>query len=248
MVNKFKHKLKRRENGISRIPITPEQMKRGYCLGSELRHILQQEYPELYCHFKQYRGLDIIDSNKYGFLKEVLYDDVVVGFAIYDKKGAVKHQDFPNLITLVLIYILPEYRGKRLMYSEIKDTMSLHPNCIFSIDLPNFHIIKSLINNGYATKLNEHIVYLGDTPITAQVNGDTYFYPLYDLRIKAGINLELPSLTSMVDRDIIDGFLNPVATLSFLDEYNSLLEYFEEIANDVRVFNEKEFGDNNENQ
>ena len=237
MVDKYKHKLKKRENRESRIPITPEQMKRGYCLGSEIRFILQQEYPEIYNHFTQYRGLDIVDSNEYSFFKEVLYNDIVVGFAIYQRKSPKEHQNFPNLITLDLIYILPEYRGKGLIYSEIKDTMSLHPNWVFSIDLPNYHIVKSLIDNGYAIKLNENIVYLGDTPITAQVNGDTYFYPLYDLRIKAGINLDLPSLTSPCDRDFIDGFLSPAFPL-FFERYDSPLEYFEEVADVVRNYND----------
>lgn len=243
MVNKYKHKLKKRENGESRIPITPEQVERGYCLGSELRFILQQEYPEIYKHFEQYRGLDLIDSNEYSFMKEVLCNNSVVGFAIYQRKSPKEHQNFPNLITLDLIYILPEYRGKGAMYDEIKDTMSLHPNWVFSIDLPNYHIVNSLIKNDYAIKLNEDIVYLRDIPITAQVNGDTYFYPLYDLRIKCGVNLDLPSLTSRCDRDIIDGFVPPMYEVLFLEQYDSPLDYFKEVSEVVDSYNKNFKGD-----
>lgn len=237
MVNKFKHNLKKRENGESRIPITPEQLERGYCLGSELRFILQQEYPEIYKHFEQYQGLDIIDSNEYGFLKEVLYKNTVVGFAIYQRRQAKFVESIPNLITLDLMYILPEYRGKQIMYDEIRDVLSLHPNWVFSIDLPNYHIIKSLLKNGYATKLNEDIVYLG-IPISAQVNGDTYFYPLYDLRIKCGVNLELPSVTTPVDRDFIDGFVPPAYAMMFLGRYDNPLDYFKEVSEVVADYNE----------
>ena len=239
----MEYKLKKRKNGISRIPITQEQSERGYCLGKEIRFILQQEYPEIYECFVKYRGLDIIDSNKYGFLKEVLYENNVVGFAIYNRKGIEEHKEFPNLITLDLIYILPEFRGKGVMYDEIKDIMSLHPNWAFSIDCPNYHIIKSLIKNSYAVKLNEDIVFLGDTPISAQINGDTYLYPLYDLRIKCGVNLAIPSLTSPCDRDIIDGFLAPMHHVLLFEQYDSPLDYFKEVFDVVADFNKNFKGD-----
>ena len=115
------------------------------------------------------------------------------------------------------------------MYNEIKDTLSLHPGFSFSISLPNFHIIRSLLKNGYATKLDKNIVYLGDTPISAKVNGNLVLYNLYDLRIKSGVNLILPSLTSICDRDYIDGFTFPGNEILFFENYNHPDEYFEEI-------------------
>ena len=124
-----------------------------------LKQILMQEYPYIYDSFIQNPPF-LLESADIGMFKEIVHDNKVVGFSGYDAGMGV--------MCLKYIYVIPEYRGNNLLIKDLLDTKNLfekHGYPYVAIDTPNWYVIQSLINHGYATEFNDHLV-ISAIPLT----------------------------------------------------------------------------------
>ena len=92
----------------------------------------------------------ILKYSECNLFKELVYDNMVVGFCTYDFSR--------EFITAAInnIYVLPEYRGHNLFLDELKRTMLEHNKP--SIMEPTRLVVELLIEYGFATRINEDIV------------------------------------------------------------------------------------------
>lgn len=115
--------------------------------------------------------------------KELVYDNQVVGFCSYDFSR--------EFITAAInnIYILPDFRGKRIFLGELEKTMKEHNKP--SIMEPTRLVVELLIKYGYAVKVSENIVasaiefIVPGTHVQSNkpYNGDELSTHFYDLNI-----------------------------------------------------------------
>ena len=134
-----------------------------------------------------------IENPSCHIFKEILYDDKVVGFSTYETMNCVDE------VSLNCIYVLPEFRGKQLFITEMKEMLEEFTVGIFE---PTRFIIELLIKYGFAKRLTDNLVASGinlDIPptsfscnkITYHIDEDNlYSSNLYDTNICATIDLE----------------------------------------------------------
>lgn len=172
--------------------------------------------------------------------KELVYENMVVGFCSYDFSR--------EFITAAInnIYVLPEFRGNNIFFDELQRTMTEHNKP--SIMEPTRHIVELLIEYGFARKITDGIVasslefVIPGTHVLT--NGDydneelsTHFY---DLNICASIHIldfkrAHVAYSAPLNQDIID--------YDCIDERNRMDEaYFTHIIdlfknNDVEFMN-----------
>ena len=185
-----------------------------------------------------------LENPNCNLFKELLYDNMVVGFVTYDFTKGVG--DF----ALNEIYVLPEYRGNKYFISEL-DYMLMGGSTI-SIYEPTHRIIEILLENDYAKKLDDNLVV---TSISLDVDENSsectadesnlddeliHSCNLYDLNISACILLEdISSDDSTVIHysrclDDDDKYYSASAIRKNIDE-----EYFENIKYSILSNHEK---------
>lgn len=145
-----------------------------------------------------------LENPECNLFKELLYDDMVVGFVTYDYTKGVG--DF----SLNEIYVLPEYRGNKYFISEL-EYMMLSGSTV-SIYEPTHRIIEILMENNLARNIVDNLVV---SSISLDINQDKsectvsnhewkddiiHSCNLYDLNISACI---LPENISDKDTNII---------------------------------------------
>ena len=110
--------------------------------------ILHEHYPYIYDSIEK-EGF-ILKYGQCNLFKELVFDKKVVGFCSYDFSR--------EFITAALnnIYVLPEFRGNRLLFSELIKTMQEHNKP--SIMEPTRLVVELLVEYGFACKINENIV------------------------------------------------------------------------------------------
>lgn len=127
--------------------------------GSVQKVFLSENYLDVIDILKTHYGYihDSIDDEgfilKYGqcnLFKELIFEDKVVGFCSYDYSR--------QFITSALnnIYVLPEFRGNKLFFNEIKRTMV--ENNKPSIMEPTRLVVELLIRYGFAKKVTDTLV------------------------------------------------------------------------------------------
>lgn len=134
-----------RENGMS------ELISKSYNEEFlELEEILNNHYPYI---------LKSINNENYhielgisDFFEEILYEDKVVGFVIFDIVNEVN-------IRIIDCYILPEFRGKRLFFNEIEKLIFLGSKISFL--QPTRDLVELLLDFAYAKKVTDNIVVSG---------------------------------------------------------------------------------------
>lgn len=159
----------------------------------------------------------IIQDRSYAVVKEIVHQKKVIGFTAYDYA--------PQMLILELIYILPEFRGNNIMINELEDTLSLFANTInqIMINLPNQYVIKTLLKNNLAEKINDYIV-MTSIPLCFTIKEESELteeekrgYPedlnivgmkinsyIYDTRISAIVCPPLHLISPALDTDIRD--------------------------------------------
>ncbi|WP_323735908.1 GNAT family N-acetyltransferase [Methanosphaera sp. ISO3-F5] len=125
------------------------------------KNILKENYPYIYECMKK-EGF-ILENTECNIFKELLYDNKVVGFIAYNID-----EDFDS-ISLVNVYIMPEYRGNSILYNELSKI--LKSDIVFSVLEPNNLIIDLFIKYGFAEKLNEYLV---ASSISLDVKSENY--------------------------------------------------------------------------
>lgn len=209
--------FKMREDGIGHITMSNPDI--GYKM-PPLEQIIMQEYPYIYESFMENHPFYLENANV-GLFKEIVHENKVVGFSGYDSGMGV--------MALKYIYVLPEFRGNNLLIKDLWDTKNLfekHGYPYVAIDTPNWYVINSLINHGYATRFNNHII-ITDIPLTFQIKkGDKVSDDeikflekmgmdtgeeikslqantnIYDENICACVSLDLKMITAMCDEDM----------------------------------------------
>ena len=134
-----------------------------------------------------------IENPSCHIFKEIIYGNKVVGFSTYETMNCVDE------VSLNCIYVLPEFRGKQLFITEMKEMLEEFTVGIFE---PTRFIIELLIKYGFAKRLTDNLVASGinlDIPptsfscnkITYHIDEDNlYSSNLYDTNICATIDLE----------------------------------------------------------
>lgn len=146
--------FKIREEGIGKLMYNTPEYK-----VPPLEHILAAEYPYLLESLIEQNPFRIDGVNPLLF-KEIVYENKVVGFSSYDGGNGV--------FALKYIYVLPEYRGNNLLIKDLLDTKNTFEKYGYpyvAIDMPNWYVINSLLNHGYATEYNNHLI-ISKIPLT----------------------------------------------------------------------------------
>ena len=187
-----------------------------------LEDTLKKDYPYI---------LDAINKedcflmgDMYQIFKELIYDNKVVGFATYDL-------GFKDFITLISIYVLPEFRGHQLFLNEIESC-----DIEFIIKDPNNKIMEILLHYDLANKLSDTLIH---SKIKLQMN---------QLMLKSKEPVEYDNLDAMVYTNLYDLKLESMVCVCNLynddenrviyqdnyDEYNfNVNEHLDDIENAV---------------
>lgn len=113
----------------------------------DLIRILKDDYTYIYDAIEE-EGF-ILKYSECNLFKELVYDNLVVGFCTYDFSREFMTAALSN------IYILPEYRGNRIFLKELEDTMTDY--CKPSIMEPTRLVVEALISYGFAQKVTDGI-------------------------------------------------------------------------------------------
>lgn len=140
----------------------------------------------------------------YQIFKEIVYDSKVVGFATYDL-------GFEDFITLVNIYVMPEFRGNKLFLNEIKNT-----DVEFIIKDPNKELIEILLHYGLANKLSDTLVH---SKIKLQMN---------QMCFESNKDVEFDNLDAMVYTKLYDLKLESLIYVCNLYNDNENIVYYED--------------------
>ncbi|SDA66576.1 zinc ribbon domain-containing protein [Methanobrevibacter millerae] len=108
--------------------------------------LLKKDYPYILNAIKKEDY--VMEEVEGDYFKEILFEDKVVGFAVYENTNI-------GLISLVQVYILPEFRGNRLFLNEI---LSIYKRGIeLSILQPTRNLVDILMHYGLAKKVRDNI-------------------------------------------------------------------------------------------
>lgn len=119
------------------------------CEFEKTSQLLENNYPELYNAIQN--DDYTIQYEEFDAFCEITDENEVVGFYTF--------QQIDKYTTSINeIYILKDYRGKNRC-SEILLDMFLIPNSEFYIRNPNQNIIKVLLKNGFAMRIDDNLVY-----------------------------------------------------------------------------------------
>ena len=196
--------------------------------------LLNENYPYIYDSIKKENF--ILKYNECNLFKELVFDKKVVGFCSYDFSR--------EFLTLALnnIYVLPQYRGNKLLYHEITKTMLEHNKP--SIIEPTRLIVELLIDYGFACKISDNIVasalefIIPGQHVMSNVeydNEEELATHYYDLSICRCIHIldwrkKYIAFSSPLNQDIID--YDCISDVD--DEYvDNLIDFYEK--NDVRL-------------
>ena len=196
--------------------------------------LLNENYPYIYDSIKKENF--ILKYKECNLFKELVFDKKVVGFCSYDFSR--------EFLTLALnnIYVLPQYRGNKLLYHEITKTMLEHNKP--SIIEPTRLIVELLIDYGFACKISDNIVasalefIIPGQHVMSNVeydNEEELATHYYDLSICRCIHIldwrkKYIAFSSPLNQDIID--YDCISDVD--DEYvDNLIDFYEK--NDVRL-------------
>lgn len=169
-----------RENNTQKVYLTENTI--------DIINLLNENYPYIIDSIEKENF--ILKSEKCSLFKELVFDNMVVGFCSYDFSREFMTSALNN------IYILPEFRGNGLFKEELEKTMTEHNKP--SIMEPTRFIIELLIKYEYAKKINDNIVasalelivpgehVIANKEIKNEEELSTHFY---DLNICAPIHL-----------------------------------------------------------
>lgn len=201
-----------------------------------LKTILEEEYKYI---------LDSIDNENHHLehtggelFKEVLYENMVVGFAFY--------QFYHENIILNEFYVLDEFRDRNLFVNElISMCESGYPPVIMD---PTDYDIKLLLENGYAVELENGIAASGFefsfldrhalTTLDFYVCDKIYFTHFYDFNISSAIYIDESENDNIVYHEPSRDYVPPVDDDYFdgLIEYsNSNKDFFREVIDDLEA-------------
>lgn len=108
--------------------------------------ILEKDYPYIFDAIEKEDY--IMEETQGDYFKEILFEDKVVGFAVYENTEI-------GFLSLIQVYIMPEFRGNKLFLNEIS---SLFKRGIgFFISQPNRRLVEILIHYGLAKKIRDNI-------------------------------------------------------------------------------------------
>ncbi|MBE6507795.1 MAG: zinc ribbon domain-containing protein [Methanobrevibacter sp.] len=110
--------------------------------------ILKEDYTYIYDAIEEENF--ILKYSECNLFKELVYENLVVGFCTYDFSREFMTAALSN------IYILPEFRGNRIFLEELEDTMRNYSKP--SIMEPTRLVVETLISYGFAQKVNDRIV------------------------------------------------------------------------------------------
>lgn len=110
--------------------------------------ILKEDYTYIYDAIEEENF--ILKYSECNLFKELVYENLVVGFCTYDFSREFMTAALSN------IYILPEFRGNRIFLEELEDTMRNYSKP--SIMEPTRLVVETLISYGFAQKVNDSIV------------------------------------------------------------------------------------------
>ena len=167
--------------------------------------ILNKDYGYLLDEIKK-EGI-ILKGKTCNLFKELIFEGNVVGFCTYDFSS--------EFITAALnnIYVLPEFRGNRLFYIELHQTMMEYNKP--SIVEPTRLVVELLVKYGFAKKVSENIV---ASSLEFIVPGD---------HVESNGDYENEELsTHFYD-------LNMAASIHFLDVENCILAYSSPLNYDI---------------
>ena len=201
-----------------------------------LKTILEEEYKyildsiENENHHLEYTGGELF--------KEVLYENMVVGFAYY--------QFYHENIILNEFYVLDEFRDKNLYVNElISMCESGYPPVIMD---PTDYDIKLLLENGYAVELENGIAASGFefsfldrhalTTLDFYVCDKIYYTHFYDFNISSAIYIDESENDNIVYHEPSKDYVPPVGDDYFdgLIEYaNSNKDFFSEVIDDLEA-------------
>ena len=116
----------------------------------ELNNYLNNNYEYIYDAMRN-EGYTI-RFNDFMLFSEIIFENKVVGFATYKIYGSMN-------LTLLEVYVLPEFRGNHLFFEEIMG-MILSMNSV-SIQEPTRYIVEILVHYRLAEKLNDNLVATG---------------------------------------------------------------------------------------
>ena len=205
----------------------------------DIEKILTQNYQYILDEIiKENHEIGAVISN---FFKEILYENQVIGFVTYIV------DDFYNL-SLNEIYVLPEFRGKRLFLKEVESV--IRKGYMLSFTLPNHNLVEILLHSGLASKISDNIVvsaidfecdgvdiengeFIGEYSISTPFYDLNIYSPIYIDESNAYYNYELDDEEEELGdtREIIDDdYLNNIKTLIFnkTEEIDNLLSKLKE--------------------
>ncbi len=138
MGNKMKYSI--RADNTQRVYLSETPM--------DVDHILKTNYDYLYDAVNN-EGI-ILKGLECNLFKELVLDSKVVGFCSYDFSS--------EFITAALnnIFVLPEFRGNGLFFSELQQTMVEYNKP--SIIEPTRLVVELLIKYGFASKISDNLV------------------------------------------------------------------------------------------
>ncbi len=201
--------------------------------------ILKNNYDYLYDAINR-EGI-ILKGLEGNLFKEIVYDSKVVGFCSYDFSS--------EFITAALnnIFVLPEFRGNGLFFSELQKTMIEYNKP--SIIEPTRLIVELLIEYGFASKISDNLVASSlefiIPPSHVESNENCQHEELsthfYDLNICSSIHFldiekGIIAYSSPLNYDIIHyDCINRRKSIDD-DYFNRIKEFF--LENDVAIMNE----------
>ena len=198
----------------------------------DIRKILKKEYRYIFDEIKK-EDYFIEDAATY-FFKEILFENKVVGFLAYEF----------NEHSLVIneFYIIPEFRGKGLFYSEIISLFK--KGYLLSFKHPTKRIVEILMHYGFAEQVKNNIVVSAltfnvDSIDLNNIEGD-YIHDdmviasnIYDLNLCAVLYLHDLSLLNCEGIYYSDELENDICEYGYNENRDSLnQDYFDKIRTD----------------
>lgn len=188
----------KREDNTQKIYFTENTLDVNDILNENYRYILKSMENEAFT----------LKSDECNLFKEIVFDEKVVGFCSYDFSRQFMTAAMNN------IYILPEFRGKRLFLNELQKTMETHNKP--SIIEPTRFIVEILIKYGFAKMISENIA----------ASAIEFIVPGHHIISNKEISKEEELSTHFYD-------LNLCASMHFLDLNDCLIAYSLPLNDDI---------------
>lgn len=165
----------------------------------------------------------ILQDRVYDIFVE-LVDDKLVGIM-------VGNFETDEILVIELGYIDKGYRDKGFFCKVLVDLTEMYGNVWLS--LPNGFAIRSLLNNGLASMLNEYIVQSDYTLTFKMDSGELATSRFYDMRISAVIDLYHTEMSPVLDVDEL--CFNANSQREMIVDGNYYNEFIKCVYNEFRI-------------